>query len=92
MQTDAPNCALCDPMPKSPLRRRLYVHSPLSASKRRTTAPLHPDLAAILPGAEEANALQERVLHAYNDENGLPPQWNEQLRKLVETHTSGVAC
>jgi hypothetical protein len=53
------------------------------AAKRRTTTPLHPDLAAILPTAAEAEELQKRVLHAYNDENGLPPHWNDQLRKLV---------
>jgi hypothetical protein len=53
------------------------------ASKRRTATPLHPDLAAILPEAAEAAELQKRFLRAYNDENGLPPHWNDQLRKMV---------
>jgi hypothetical protein len=52
------------------------------ASKRRT-ALLHPDLAAVLPSAAEADELQGRILGAYNDENGLPPRWNDHLRAMV---------
>ena len=48
---------------------------------RNTT--MHPDLAAILPGAAKADELQNRILHAYNDDNGVPPRWNDQLRKMV---------
>jgi len=54
------------------------------ASKRRTATPLHPDLAAILPSAEKVDDLERRILHAYNDQNGLPPHWNEQLRKSID--------
>jgi len=60
------------------------------SSKRRTT-PLPSDLAAILPGAEKADELQKRILHAYNDENGLPRHWNDELRKMVERDANGVA-
>jgi len=53
------------------------------ASQRRTARPLHPELGAILPGAGEAAELHKRVLQAYNEDNGLPTHWNEQLRRLV---------
>jgi len=53
------------------------------ASRRRTATPLHSDLAAILPDAAEADELSKRILNAYNDENGLPPHWNERLRELI---------
>lgn len=53
------------------------------ASKRRTAATLHPELAAILPGDAQAEALQGRVLGTYNEDNGLPPRWNDQLRRFA---------
>ena len=52
-------------------------------SKRRTSRPLNPKLAAILPTATEVEELKQRFLSAYNDENGLPSNWNDQLRKWV---------
>ena len=55
------------------------------AAKRRSAAPLHPELAAILPSDAEGELLQKRILQAYNDENGLPPEWNQKLRKMVST-------
>ena len=53
------------------------------ASQRRTAAPLHPRLAAALPSDEEARALQDRILGEFNDDNGLPPQWDAKLRQMV---------
>jgi hypothetical protein len=53
------------------------------AAQRRTAEPLHRDLQAILPAADKAEVLRERILGAYNEKNGLPAAWNEQLRALV---------
>ena len=58
------------------------------ASKRRTDRLLHADLAAIVPSEEQAKELHDQVLGAYNDENGLPPEWNRQLRQLVSADGS----
>jgi len=55
------------------------------ASRRRGDTPLHPDLLALLPSPGEAEELQRQYLGAYNEENGLPPAWNERFRRLA-TH------
>ena len=53
------------------------------AAERRIAKPLHPRLAAVLPSEEEAQALQDRILGEFNDDNGLPPQWDDKLRQMV---------
>ena len=52
------------------------------ASKRRTATPLHPDLAAIFPGVAQVAELQNRILNAYGNGNGLPSDWQDQLHRM----------